>query len=350
MGREDRDEARLKPTHSEFDGAARGRPALDEDRALRLLFEGTAKVTGRAFFQSLVRSLAEALGTHGAWVTEYDPSTRTLEALAFWMEGRFIPWQIKIDGTPCEKVIEGARLLFYPDRVLDLYPDDPNLGSVGAVSYMGVPLKDVDETILGHMAVIDKRPLPEEPRLLTVFQLFADRASAELRRMHAEEAVREREEKLARLVDGAMDAIVEFDEGLKVTHVNAAANAIFKTSAERMIGSDFGRWLAKHRVQTQEITARVASAASLYASSARESSQFHIRNLSKGAGTLVQTGDFLLGTRVGIGEDRRSPRLLSIELGQKHALQLQITHHVPFGQRVVGGGRSDAMHHAFAGL
>jgi PAS domain S-box-containing protein len=109
---------------------------------------------------------------------------------------------------------------------------------------MGVPLKDVDETILGHMAVIDNRPLPDEPRLLTVFQLFADRASAELRRMHAEEAVREREERLTRLVDGAMDAIVEFDAGSKVTHVNAAAQAIFKTSAERMIGSEFGRWLA----------------------------------------------------------------------------------------------------------
>jgi PAS domain S-box-containing protein len=234
----------MTPTHSEFDGATRGRPALDEDSALRLLFEGTAKVTGKAFFQSLVRTLAEALGTHGAWVTEYDPSTRTLEALAFWMGDRFVPWQIKIDGTPCEKVIEGAHLLFYPDRVLDLYPDEPGLNAVGAVSYMGVPLKDVDETILGHMAVIDKRPLPDEPRLLTVFQLFADRASAELRRMHAEDAVREREEKLARLVDGAMDAIVELDEAMKVTHVNAAASAIFKTSSERMIDSEFSRWLA----------------------------------------------------------------------------------------------------------
>jgi PAS domain S-box-containing protein len=234
----------MKPTPSKLDGTSHGRPALDEDGALRLLFEGTAKVTGRAFFQSLVRSLAEALGTHGAWVTEYDPSTRTLKALAFWMDDRFIPWEAKIDGTPCAKVIEEARLLLYSDRVLDIYPDEPDLNAVGAVSYMGVPLKDTDESILGHLAVLDKRPMPAEPRLLTVFQLFADRASAELRRMHAEAAVREREEKLTRLVDGAMDAIVEIDDQLKVTHVNAAAKTIFKSSAESMIGSEFGRWLA----------------------------------------------------------------------------------------------------------
>jgi PAS domain S-box-containing protein len=234
----------MKPLDSKSDAAARDRRVLDEDGALRLLFEGTAKVTGKAFFQSLVRNLAEALGTHGAWVTEYDPSTRTLKALAFWMEDRFIPWQTKIDGTPCAKVIDGGRLLLYSDRVLDIYPDEPDLNAVGAVSYMGVPLRDVDETILGHLAVLDKRPLPEEPRLLTVFQLFADRASAELQRMRAEEAVREREEKLARLVDGAMDAIVELDDQLKVTHVNAAARSIFKASLEALIDSDFGQWLA----------------------------------------------------------------------------------------------------------
>jgi len=246
----------MNPTRSNSNETAHERPALDEDSALRLLFEGTAKVTGKAFFQSLVRSLAEALGTHGAWVTEYDPATRTLKALAFWMEDRFIPWETKIDGTPCEKVIDGARLLLYPDRVLEIFPHEPDLNAVGAVSYMGVPLKDVDETILGHLAVLDKRPLPEEPRLLTVFQLFAERASAELRRMRAEATVRESEEKLTRLVEGAMDAIVELDDQLKVTHANAAAKAIFKASDEPMIGGEFGRWLAAGEFARLERIAR----------------------------------------------------------------------------------------------
>jgi PAS domain S-box-containing protein len=224
--------------------AAPRRPALDEDSALRLLFEGTAKVTGKDFFHSLVKSLAAALGTHGAWVTEYDPSTRTLKALAFYLDGRFMPWESKIDGTPCEKVIDGDRLVLFPDRVLELYPNEPDFAAVGAVSYMGVPLKDVDESILGHLAVLDKEPLPEEPRLLTVFQLFADRASAELRRIRAESLVREREEKLTRLVDGAMDAIVELDGRLAVTHVNTAAEAIFRAPASRLVGGDFRRCLS----------------------------------------------------------------------------------------------------------
>jgi hypothetical protein len=46
---------------------------LDEGAALRSIVEGTATHTGDRFFQTLVESLARALGTHGAWVTEYLP-------------------------------------------------------------------------------------------------------------------------------------------------------------------------------------------------------------------------------------------------------------------------------------
>ena len=63
---------------------------LDESAALRLIVEGTATHTGDRFFRTLVESLARALGTHGAWVTEYLPESRRLRALAFWLGGEWI--------------------------------------------------------------------------------------------------------------------------------------------------------------------------------------------------------------------------------------------------------------------
>jgi hypothetical protein len=41
------------------------------------------------------------------------------------------------------------------------------------------PLQDTDGQILGHMPVIDRRPIPEEPRVHAIFQIFAARAEAE---------------------------------------------------------------------------------------------------------------------------------------------------------------------------
>ncbi len=231
-------------TETRGSGGTTGRPALDEDAALRFLLEGTARETGQAFFRALVNILAQALGTLGAWVTEYDPARRRLRALAFWLGDDFIDWEGDIDGTPCAKVVEGAHLVLIPDRIFELYPGDPDLRGTGAVSYMGVPLLDGDGSVLGHLAVLDTRPMPDTPRLQAVFQLFAERASAELRRLRAEAAVREREEKLARLVDGAMDAIVELDSELRVTHVNAAAETIFGEPEAALAGRDFRTLLA----------------------------------------------------------------------------------------------------------
>jgi hypothetical protein len=58
------------------------RPAVEA--ALRLVVEGTASETGAEFFRMLVKNLAAALGTAGAWVTEYLPKEKKLRALAMW--------------------------------------------------------------------------------------------------------------------------------------------------------------------------------------------------------------------------------------------------------------------------
>jgi len=137
---------------------------LDETAALRSIMEGTATHTGDRFFQTLVESLARVLGTHGAWVTEYLPESRRLRALAFWLGGEWVPnFEYAIDGTPCEDVVASGRLVHIADNVIALYPKDEPGREMGAVSYLGVPLLDVDSSVLGHLSVLDRRPMPAEP-------------------------------------------------------------------------------------------------------------------------------------------------------------------------------------------
>ena len=112
---------------------------------------------------------------------------------------------------------------------------------MGAVSYMGVPLADLDGTILGHLAVMDTKPMPEEPVRLTVFEIFAGRAAAELRRLRAERGMRAREAQLARLIGSTMDAIVQLDGELRVTQMNPAAERTFELPAEHAHGLPLSR-------------------------------------------------------------------------------------------------------------
>ncbi len=221
-----------------------GRELLPEDADLRLILEGTASETGERFFRVLVASLARALGTIGAWVTEYFPESRRLRALAFWLNQRYIEWERVIDGSPCERVVTEKRLLHIPDRLVELFERDEDVRAVAALSYLGVPLLGSGGEVLGHLAVLDTRPMPESARALALFRIFASRAAAELQRLRSEREVREREEKLSRLLDSAMDAILELDTGLRLTRMNPAAEKAFACRAGGVLGREFEGFLA----------------------------------------------------------------------------------------------------------
>src|SRR4051812_43642971 len=155
---------------------------LDPDLALRTIAQATAAETGEPFFRALVENLARALGTIGAWVTEYIPHRRTLRGLAFWMNGQWVEdYETVIDGTACEQVVLTKALVHIPDRIADYYPVGPELVALGTVAYLGVPLLDEDVNVVGHLAVIDARPIPADDRLLDVFKIFAARAAAEMK-------------------------------------------------------------------------------------------------------------------------------------------------------------------------
>ena len=210
---------------------------LDEDAALRSILEGTATETGEGFFAALVEKLAKALNTQGAWVTEYVAESRRLRTLAAWMGGRFLSdYEYEILGTPCEKVIDEARLVHFRENVAEFFPDDHELKEIGAVSYMGVPLMDLDGKILGNLAVLDKRPMPKEPHGLAVFRIFAARAAAELQRLHAESEVRKSEEKYRRIVETAGEGFLLLDRNLNITDANNAFCQMVGYTCDEIMG------------------------------------------------------------------------------------------------------------------
>jgi PAS domain S-box-containing protein len=215
-----------------------------ESDVLQALVAGTAVEVGEEFFHELVRHVAEALGTKGVWVTEWDADKQRLRALAFWYDGApFGDYEYAVAGTPCEPVIETEDVVHFPDRLVELFPGDPDLPELGAVSYMGVSLHDTGGAILGHLAVLHDEAMPANPQAEAVFRIFAGRAASELRRLRSERDLREREEKLSLLVGSAMDAIVELDDELHITGMNAAAERTFACESGMVTGGAFDRFL-----------------------------------------------------------------------------------------------------------
>jgi PAS domain S-box-containing protein len=195
---------------------------------LQTILEGTAAQTGEQFFGALVRSLANALNVDGAWVTEYLRGPKRLRARSFWLRDRYVEgYEYDIRDSPCEQVVEKKDLVRYPDNILQLFPRDAELVALNVVGYMGIPFLDEHGSVLGHLAVIDSKPLPDDPRLGAVFRIFAVRASAEVRRIHAESSVRESEARFSLLFESALDAIVELTRTFSIVRLNRAARDTF---------------------------------------------------------------------------------------------------------------------------
>lgn len=234
---------------------------MTDEAALRLVVEGTVSETGTAFFRALVKNLATAMGTTGAWVTEYLPKQQRLRAHAFWLKGGFVEnFEYHIAGTACAPVVEHRKLVHIPDRLLELYPGDPDIRVVNAVSYLGVPLLGTEGEVMGHLSVLDTKPLPADPRLISLFEIFAARAAAEQRRLKVEREVRAREEQLATLLETTMDAILVLDAGLKVFRANPAATRLFGCSVEDLIGESLNDFLVQESATRLERFARELAA------------------------------------------------------------------------------------------
>ncbi|HET7540540.1 MAG TPA: sigma 54-interacting transcriptional regulator [Polyangiaceae bacterium] len=230
---------------------------FDELSVLRSIARGTASETGEDFFTALVANLMGTMGTMGAWVAAYSETDRTLRALSMKLGDQWLyDFLYPIDGTPCQVVIQERRVVHIPDRIIELYRNDPRLRQHGAVSYMGVPLLGTDGSIIGQLAVLDDKPMPADPRVTAIFEIFAHRAAAELRRVRAERAIREREAQLSRLLESAMDAIVVLDDGLRVVLMNPAARRIFGHSEQSSLGCDFRSLLEADAQQRLSESAR----------------------------------------------------------------------------------------------
>ena len=212
--------------------------ANEELTALRAIVEAAAHSSGEEYFQAFVRNLARAVDAHYAFVAEFaSPEVHTrARTIAFWARDRIAEnFEWTLAGTPCEEVIRG-NLCHHPSGVRQKFPHDRLLVERGIESYLGVPICDSRGTVFGHVAVFDDRPMPEEPRNLLTFRIFAARAAGELARLHLEQQLRESEERLRDLYEEAPIAYVKEDLQSRFISANRAALRILGIKPDEVPG------------------------------------------------------------------------------------------------------------------
>jgi PAS domain S-box-containing protein len=167
-----------------------------QERLFQTVADGTSAVTGIAFLRSLVRHLATALEAQYAFVSERLQDTGQVNVIEMWMGDHFgDEMSLDVSGAPCAQVFAGEDAVF-PDGVPTLFPGHPILSALGVESYLGVPLFDSSNAIIGHLAVLGTGTMENPRRGLSVLKVFASRAGAEVERKRFEQHQKEFEAEL----------------------------------------------------------------------------------------------------------------------------------------------------------
>jgi PAS domain S-box-containing protein len=211
------------------------------EQLLTNLVEGTASVTGEAFFPALVQRLASAMGAPFALVTELAGRSRTkLRTLAVWEgDGPGQDFEYDTLGTPCEVVLSKGSA-YYPTGVRALFPDDQDLVELEADGYLGHVLRDAQGEPIGHLCVLTTTPLRIGNQALPIMAVFSARAAAELQRKQAEEQLWELHLALA----NAMPGISLLNPQGRYEEVNDAYARMLGYESSELIGCDWAPTVA----------------------------------------------------------------------------------------------------------
>lgn len=225
---------------------------------LKNIAEGVSAETGEAFFDSLVNHLSKSLQIDYAFVCEkMGPAHKKARVIAqHGMQNVLSEGTVyDIEGTPCEKVASQHELTCFPSQLQKLFPDDDDLKSLNAESYIGVPLENSRKQTIGHLAIMNKEPLKSNLQLLeNMVKIFAIRASAELERKHFEDKLiieKEKAEEMNRLktnflanmsheIRTPMNSIMGFTTLLEEQLINTELEYFtsrIKTSGDRLLNT-----------------------------------------------------------------------------------------------------------------
>ncbi|MGM0595179.1 MAG: PAS domain-containing protein [Pseudomonadota bacterium] len=169
------------------------------ESALRAIVQSSAFAGGSEFFDSSAEWLAKAMGVRIGFIAERDPNEpERLQMRSLWDGGVMRePFAYDIAATPCQWVYRKG-LAAYVSGVAERFPEYQWLREHGVEGYVGLPLHDPQGKLLGHIGIMDDKPLHELNSKVDLLRIFASRVGGEIARRRSEQALKESDERLRR--------------------------------------------------------------------------------------------------------------------------------------------------------
>ena len=163
-------------------------------------------------YRQLTRYLATILEVDCAFIaTTAEGDGCPMQMRAFYLDGDVREnFSYPLAGTPCETVV-GQRFRIYPSGLPELFPRDDAFRELGLNCYAGQPLATADDSPLGLISVVSRRPFKDPSLVEATLRIFAVRVNAELERAAAAAALKSSEANYRQIFEASEDAILVHD-------------------------------------------------------------------------------------------------------------------------------------------
>jgi PAS domain S-box-containing protein len=157
------------------------------EKAFNAILEGTVGSTGQAFFDNIVGEVSKWLDCNVAMIGEIEDE-HILKPISMIVDGKLSSESFSYDvrESPCSVAVKNGFSLF-PDSVCEIFPENDILRKLNAVGYVGVPLRDNSNKVIGLLCAISRSRLNLPERADHVMRILAARAAAEIERKNIEE-------------------------------------------------------------------------------------------------------------------------------------------------------------------
>lgn len=169
-------------------------PSSSEKILFKILYE-IALAHGESFFDTVVESISKNLDVKYVLIGEYLSDSYKIRAKSLWAGDSLVKeYEYSVVHTPCEHVFLDKGVKAYLEGIQTKFPKDLDLVEWELESYIGIPLFNDKKMVIGHLAVLDTKPMENLELVQTIMNVCSSRIESELNRAISDEIAKKREE------------------------------------------------------------------------------------------------------------------------------------------------------------
>jgi PAS domain S-box-containing protein len=162
------------------------------EKLLENIAKGVSSQTGAEFFRTLVLALSRELPAHMVFVAETVGGGDRVRTIACCVDGALAEnFEYRLAGSPCILAMERRGSVIHPQGVTEQFPEDIGLAKRGVTGYAGTSLFDAAGKAIGILVALTREPIERKEFFVSMLEIFAARAAAEIERARSDATVRE---------------------------------------------------------------------------------------------------------------------------------------------------------------